>query len=170
MTLWRGPDIVSVGQTSATILREATTIETPGTKHPADAFFLTGRWWNIGLRTGHLAAMAVLVGGHAFDVPPERLAIALAATLLSGAALALSEAGPHLLWFHQLRGLMTLAKLVLLGMIPWVWAYRFPILLVVVAIASVGSHMPARFRYYSVLRHEVVRGGCGPGAAADDTE
>ena len=114
--------------------------------------------------------MGVLVGGHAFDVPPERLVIALAATLLSGVALAMSEAGPHLLWFHQLRGLMTLAKLVLLGTIPWAWDYRFPILLVVVALASVGSHMPGRFRYYSVLRREVVRGGCGPGAAADDTE
>ncbi|MCX7428013.1 MAG: hypothetical protein NTW96_20590 [Planctomycetia bacterium] len=114
--------------------------------------------------------MGVLVGGHAFDVPPERLAIAFAATLLSGVALAMSEAGPHLLWFHQLRGLMTLAKLVLLGTIPWAWGYRFPILLVVVALASVGSHMPGRFRYYSVLRREVVRGGCGPGAAADDTE
>jgi hypothetical protein len=153
-----------------TAFREATTIEAPGTKHPADAFFLTGRWWNIGLRTGHLAAMGVLMGGHAFDVPPERLFIALAATLLSGVALAMSEAGPHLLWFHQLRGLMTLAKLVLLGTIPWAWDYRFPILLVVVALASVGSHMPGRYRYYSVLRREVVRGGCGPGAAADDTE
>ena len=118
MTLRRGPGIVSVGQIRATAFREATTIEAPGTKHPADAFFLTGRWWNIGLRTGHLAAMGVLVGGHAFDVPPERLAVALAATLLSGVALAMSEAGPHLLWFHQLRGLMTLAKLVLLGTIP----------------------------------------------------
>ena len=152
------------GQANATILGEAASIETPGAKRLADALFLTGRWWNIGLRTGHIAAMGVLVGGHAFDVQPGRLALALAATLLSGVALALSEAGPHLLWFHQLRGLLTLAKLVLIAMIPLFWTHRFAILLVVVAIASIGSHMPGRFRYYSVLRREVVRGDCGPGA------
>ena len=151
-----------------TILREATTIEAPEANQVPDTFFLTGRWWNIGLRTMHLAAMGVLVGGHAFDVPPGQLAIVLAATLLTGVALTLSEAGLRLLWFHQLRGLMTLAKLVLLGMIPLVWASRFPILLVVVAIASIGSHMPARFRYYSVLRREVIRGGCGPGGSSEE--
>lgn len=112
---------------------------------------VTARATNISLRTAHLAAMGVLLGGHAFDTPAERLLPALAGSVATGAALALSEAGFRLLWFHQLRGLMTLAKLGLLAVVPWYWAVRLPILISVVVIASVGSHMPGRWRYYSVI-------------------
>jgi hypothetical protein len=40
------------------------------------------------------------------------------------------------------------------------------VLLIVVAMASVGSHMPARFRYYSVIYRRVIPCGTGPGASA----
>ena len=46
---------------------------------------------------------------------------------------------------------MVLAKMALLCLVPFWWAGRVPILLLVVVIASVGSHMPARLRYYSLL-------------------
>ena len=63
-----------------------------------------------------------------------------------------------------------MAKLVLVAAVPWFWDYRLPILLVVVALASVGSHMPARFRYYSVLYGKVIRCSGGPGVAALNAE
>ncbi len=47
-------------------------------------------------------------------------------------------------------------KLILLSLIPWLWDYRVPILGVVIVIACVGSHMPARFRYYSVIHRRVL--------------
>jgi len=118
---------------------------------------------NIGLRTAHLAAMGILLGGHAFDVPPDHLTTILWLTLGTGLALAVVESGVRLLWFHQGRGLMTMTKLALICAVPFAWDYRLPILLVVVVLASVGSHMPARFRYYSVIYHEVIRDSCGPG-------
>jgi len=119
---------------------------------------------NIAFRTAHIAAMGTLLGGHAFDVSPERLHLSLWLTIGTGLALAASEIGGfRLLWFHQGRGVMTLTKLALICVVPFAWNYRLPILLAVVAIASVGSHMTARFRYYSVLRREIIRGGCGPG-------
>jgi Zn-dependent protease with chaperone function len=123
------------------------------------------RAWNIALRTAHLAAMGVLLGGHAFDVPSQRLLPALYATVGTGVALGLVEAGGGLAWLHQGRGLMTLAKLVLVVSVVWLWEWRFAILLVVVAMASVGSHMPARFRYYSVLYRKVLRCSGGPGTS-----
>ena len=43
---------------------------------------------------------------------------------------------------------------------------RLPILLAVVVLASVGSHMPAKFRYYSVIYRQVLRCGSGPGAGS----
>ncbi len=119
---------------------------------------------NIALRTAHIGAMGVLLGGHAFDVTPERLHVNLWLTIGTGLALATVEAGPRLLWFHQGRGLMTLAKLVLLCAVPLAWDYRLSILLAVVVFGSVGSHMSARYRYYSVVYGRVIPHTCGPGA------
>jgi len=117
---------------------------------------------NIALRTAHIGAMGVLLGGHAFDVSPERLKLGLWLTVGTGVALAAVEAGPRLLWFHQGRGLMTMAKLALLCIVPIAWNHRLPILLAVVVLGSVGSHMRARYRYYSVIRGEVIPDACGP--------
>jgi hypothetical protein len=118
---------------------------------------------NIALRTVHIGAMGVLLGGHAFDVAPEDLKVTLWLTIGTGAALAAVESGFRILWLHQGRGFMTLAKLVLLCAVPFAWDYRLPILLTVVVVASVGSHMPGRFRYYSVVYRRVIHDGCGPG-------
>ena len=124
---------------------------------------MTIRVLNIALRTAHIGAMGILLGGHAFDVSPERLKVSLWLTIGTGLVLAAVEAGPRLLWFHQGRGVMTMAKLALLCAVPVAWDYRLPILLAVIVLASVGSHMPARYRYYSVLRLQVIRDPSGPG-------
>jgi hypothetical protein len=101
--------------------------------------------------------MGVLVGGHAFDVPAARLHPALWATILTGAILIGLEAfGVTFRWIWQGRGLMVILKLVLLVAIPFAWPVRMPILLTVIVLASVGSHMPARFRYYSVVAGRVL--------------
>lgn len=126
---------------------------------------LSARLWNIAIRTAHLAAMGILLGGHAFAVPREQLLAALRWTIGTGLALAALETGGRTLWFHQGRGLMTLAKVGLIFLVPWFWDFRLPILLAVVVLASVGSHMPARFRYYSVLYREVLRDSGGPGVS-----
>ena len=129
---------------------------------------LNSRAWNIAMRTAHIAAMGVLLGGHAFDVDKTRLLAGFWLTMATGVGLAALEAGPRLVWFHQVRGLMTLAKLLLLCAVPFVWDdwhVRLGILLLVVAIASIGSHMPARLRYYSVIYKRVIRCGSGPGTS-----
>jgi len=77
--------------------------------------------------------------------------------------LAALEAGPRLLWLHQGRGLVTMAKVALLCAVPLAWDLRVPILLAVVVLASVGSHMPARFRYFSIRYRQVIHDGSGPG-------
>ena len=45
------------------------------------------------------------------------------------------------------------AALQLLGLIPLLWDYRVVILLLVLVMASAGSHMPRRLRHYSALEH-----------------
>ena len=114
------------------------------------------RAWNIGLRTVHIALTGILVGGHLFAVSRERLLPWLFASIASGVALTVIEASSGWHWFYQGRGLFVLSKLLLLCAIPWFWDYRVLLLLCVVAIGSVGSHMPGRFRYYSVPHRRVL--------------
>lgn len=114
------------------------------------------RAWNIGLRTAHIATMGVLLGGHVFDVGKSALLPWLYATIATGLVLAFVEAFPRVRWFYQGRGVMVYAKILLMCLIPWCWEYRVTILMIIVVIASVGSHMPGRFRYYSVLHRRVL--------------
>jgi hypothetical protein len=121
---------------------------------------------NILFRTAHIGAMGILLGGHAFDVDPNRLIAVLWLTIGTGVVLIALESGLRLLWFHQGRGIMTMAKLVLICAVPLAWDFRLPILLGVVVIASVGSHMSSRFRYYSVAYRQVIPDVCGPGGGS----
>ncbi|MBP85703.1 MAG: hypothetical protein CMJ64_03145 [Planctomycetaceae bacterium] len=114
------------------------------------------RAWNIALRTAHIGVTGILFGGHVFDVSAERLLIWLYLSIFTGLGLIVIEAYPHCRWFYQGRGVFVLFKLILLGIIPLLWDYRVAILSVVIVIASVGSHMPGRFRYYSLLHRKVL--------------
>jgi hypothetical protein len=115
------------------------------------------RVYKIALRTAHLMAISVLVGGHAFGAPKHALLPWLYAAIVTGAGMIFFEAYPSLGFVFQGWGLMFFAKLALLCCIPFAWKARFPILLVVVAIASIASHMPGKLRHYSVLYRRVIK-------------
>lgn len=103
------------------------------------------------LRTLHLLAAAGLYGGHLHGVEAARLRPALAATLVTGGAFLGLEVWRFPPWLVQLRGVATLAKLLLLGSVPLFWEQRAVILTVVLAIGVVTSHVPGRFRYRSLF-------------------
>ena len=125
---------------------------------PEQMRFLPGaRAWSITFRTVHLAAFGVLLGGHAFGVDAEMLWPSLWLTILSGIGLIVLEVYTQgLYWVFLGKGIMVLVKLGILLAIPLFWEARVLLLLLVVGIASVGSHMPARFRHYSVLHGRVI--------------
>lgn len=110
----------------------------------------------MGLRTLHLMAFGALLGGHVFGVEPQRLLPALGLTVATGASLVALELYQSLQWLVLVKGLVVLAKLGLLASVLFFWEARVPLLLAVVALASVGAHMPARFRNYSVLHRRVL--------------
>jgi uncharacterized membrane protein len=117
----------------------------------SDKPFITWRRaLNIAWRTAHIGVAGVLVGGHVFDVDRNRLHLWLYLTIVSGAVLIVLEAYPRWRWLHEGRGVLTILKLLLLSLVPWLWAYRAWLLAAVIVLASVGSHMPARFRYRSL--------------------
>jgi hypothetical protein len=111
---------------------------------------------SIALRALHLAAFGILLGGHAFGIEAERLLPYLSLTILSGIGLITTEVyAVGLYWFFLGKGLMVLAKLGLLLAVPVFWEQRVALLLVVVVV-SIGSHMPARYRHYSLLHRRVI--------------
>ena len=115
------------------------------------------RLYKVALRTAHLMAISVLVGGHAFNAPAERTqAVALRGDR-DRRRYGSAETGPSLHFLFEGWGVLLVGKLILLCCIPFAWNQRFPILLAVVAIASIGSHMPARFRHYSLLYRRVIK-------------
>lgn len=126
------------------------------------SLFVSRRAWNISLRTAHIGVTGILLGGHVFGADRDQLAVWLYLTVLTGVILALIEAYPNPWWFCEGRGVSVLIKLALLGMVPWFWRDRVLLLAAVVVIASVGSHMPGRFRYYSFIHRRVMEHSKGP--------
>ena len=105
----------------------------------------------LALRTAHLMTFGALLGGHFFNVDSARLMPFLLATIASGVALLALELASTCAWLFMGKGLAVLLKLAVLLMVPLFWDYRVPLLLLVVAAASVGSHMPSRFRHRCFL-------------------
>lgn len=106
---------------------------------------------NVAFRTVHLANVGVLLGGHAFEVDPPRLWPILLATIVSGAGLVALELASTAAWLFMAKGVAVLMKLALLSAIPFFWEERVALLLLIVVVASVGSHMPRQFRHHSFL-------------------
>lgn len=128
--------------------------------HPRPSGLSCTRIVSIALRTVHLAAFGLLLGGHAFEVPAERLLPWLGLTILSGLGLVLVELRVvGLAWFSRIEGVLVIVKLLPLLAIPWFWEPRVPLLLLVLAIGSVSSHLPARYRHYALWRRRAISAG-----------
>ena len=107
------------------------------------------RAWSILFRTLHLLAISILVGGHVFHAPVAQLRPMLYLAIVSGIGMAALEAYPSAQSLLQSWGILMMIKLLLLCTVPFAWAHRVPILLVVLAIGSIGSHMNKRLRHSS---------------------
>jgi hypothetical protein len=115
------------------------------------------RAWKIALRTAHLMAAGMLLGGHAFHAPDAALRPWLYLAIASGIGMIALETGPSLHFIFEGWGALMVTKLALLITVPFAGSFQVPILLAVVALAAVGSHMSARFRHYSLLYRKVIR-------------
>jgi len=69
------------------------------------------RLYKVTLRTAHLMATSVLVGGHAFGAPVSALRPLLYVAIATGAGLILLETGPSLHFVFEGWGLLLLIKL-----------------------------------------------------------
>jgi hypothetical protein len=103
------------------------------------------------LRTLHIAAMGIVLGGCFLGAGYEALRIAIWVTLGSGTALLLMDLfkGPEVLL--QGSGMAVLLKLSLLGFGQLLSDHRFAWYLAATLVASFGSHMPRAWRHHVLL-------------------
>jgi hypothetical protein len=110
----------------------------------------------IAARTVHIAAMALVLGGVAYVVPQQALALPVALTIASGLILFgidLWKGGAYLV---QGNGVAVLVKLALLGMGQFMPGARLEWYLAATVVASVGSHMPRSWRHWSFAHCRVL--------------
>jgi len=112
---------------------------------------------SIGFRTLHLLASGLLIGGHAFGAEPQRLIGLLYLTAGSGLGLILLELYRSFDWVYQGMGLMVIVKTAITVLAGFWWEQRVPLLCLVVVLGSVGSHMPASYRHYSLWHGRVLQ-------------
>jgi hypothetical protein len=103
---------------------------------------------SIALRTAHLFAMAVFVGGVWLGVDDAALAPWRLGAVLTGFLLLASELSHGGGWFSQVRGLSTVAHVAALGLLA-VGEGRLATALAVI-LGAAGSHAPKSIRKWSL--------------------
>lgn len=109
------------------------------------------------LRSLHIAAMALVVGGLPFGAGYPQLRWPILATLLSGVLLFAIDLARDMGILLQGSGVAVLLKLGLLGMGFLQPSARLPWYLAATLVASVGSHMPGAWRHFSFVTWKVLR-------------
>ncbi len=111
----------------------------------------------VALRTVHVAAMALVLGGLAFDVPDARLHAAGVVTVASGVGLLAVELARTGVFLYTGAGAASLLKLALLGLGVAFPVARFELYLAATLVASVGSHMSGSWRHWSLLDRRTLK-------------
>ncbi len=115
------------------------------------------RWARISLRTLHLISIAFLVGGVAQGVSIAEMPHSFWSTIVTGLLFTALELFSTFRWLFQLKGWAVLLKMVLLAA-----AYLSPeaaleFLLAAIVIGGISSHMPGKYRYYSLLHGKEIK-------------
>ena len=106
----------------------------------------------VAIRSLHIAAMGLVLGGVYLGGDFARLRAAILATLLSGMLLAGLDLAKGTSVLRQGSGAMLMLKLALLGLGNLFPAARLPWYLAATLVASVGSHMPGAWRHFQLLK------------------
>ncbi len=126
-----------------------------GTENGA-SFIRATRSINVAVRTAHIGAMALLVGGRHFGVEHASLRLWHALTALTGVVLLASEAAHSRHWVYQARGVIALAHVGAVALIAAAPAMARPAIAAALIIGSVGSHLPRTIRKWSFRHRRIV--------------
>jgi hypothetical protein len=131
--------------------------ESPGGhRGPAPRSFRGERAVTVTMRTVHITAMGLVLGGIAYAVPQDRLALPVALTIASGLVLFAVDLWKGGAYLVQGNGVAVLVKLALLGVGQFAPGQRLAWYLAATVVASVGSHMPHAWRHWSFMHRRVL--------------
>ena len=103
------------------------------------------------LRSFHVGAASVLFGGMVLAVPFTRLSSWHSLAIASGGALLIAEACRSRHWVYQVRGLMSILHVGLLGLVHYRPDLLAPVLTAVLASGVIGSNLPGSVRHWSLV-------------------
>lgn len=110
------------------------------------------RVYRITLRTAHLVSIALLTGSVLQGASAAALEPLYWATLASGGLYIVQELwSSTFYWLLQMKGLIVVLKLAMLGVAWERPAIALPVLVAAVVLGGISSHMPRRFRHYSPI-------------------
>jgi hypothetical protein len=109
------------------------------------------------LRSLHIAAMAMLLGGLPFGADFHALRPSILVTVTSGVGLLAIDLAKDAAFLVQGAGVALLLKLGLLGAGLLQPAARLPWYLAATFVAAIGSHMPGAWRHFSFVSWQVAR-------------
>jgi len=122
--------------------------------------FSARRWLTVLLRSAHIVAAAIVLGGVFFSKRHDEIYIAIWAAIISGSLLLFVDVFKSPRVLLQGSGLFALLKLAFLGtgffLLP---NHRFYWYMGATVIASVGSHMPSGVRHFDLLERLKKRQG-----------
>lgn len=111
---------------------------------------------DILLRTGHIGVTGILFGGFLFDVPFPKLHIWHGLTVATGCGLLTLELYHSLNWPHQVRGILGMLHMAPIIYIHFRPDLAVPLLCLILVFGCVGSHLPRKYRHWSVIYRRVV--------------
>ncbi len=103
------------------------------------------------LRTLHILATGVLLGGHVFGQPHDQLVPWLVGSVASGVVLLGTDLHASFAFLFQVRGLLIVLKVVLTALVLVFWEARVPLLVAALTLGAAGSHMPGSVRHRLIL-------------------
>lgn len=107
------------------------------------------RFFSVLLRSVHIVAMALVLGGLAQGGTHDTLRLYIFLTVLSGVLLLALDLARGCLVISQGSGLALIVKLLLLGLGNLFPGTRLPFYLAATFTSSLGSHMAREWRHYS---------------------
>ena len=111
----------------------------------------------VGLRSVHIAAMGLVLGGIHLGGEFGQLRTAILVTVLSGVLLAAVDLAKGPGFLLQGSGAALVLKLALLGLGNLFPGARLQWYLAATLVASVGSHMPGAWRHFSFREWRVIQ-------------
>lgn len=109
---------------------------------------------DLALRSCHVGAASVLFGGLVLAVPFSRVAGWHMPVIVTGGCLMVAEACRSRHWIYQVRGLMAVLHLGLLGLVHYRADLLVPALTAVLLSGVIGSNLPGSLRHWSVVHRQ----------------